>query len=454
MSRDAERDGLPLPERFYALISTSVGTFTSSLDFGVVNVALPTLAVAFGVSAAEAIWIVTAYQLSVTSTLLLFAALGDSLGAKRVYLVAMFAFILGTIGCALSPALGILIVMRVLQGLASSANMVMTAPMNRLLYPRSMLGRAIANNSLFVASGSAVGPTLGGLVLGVAPWQTLFWINVPITAIGLFFGLRYLPDPHGTRTRVDLLSVVLGAVALCAIVYGLQDVSRHDAPATILALVGVGAVTLTIFIARQLRLPRPLLAVDLFRLPMVSLSALSGSFAYLAFGAAFVSLPFYLQRVLHHTPLETGLLLAPWPIATMAITRIIGRLTDTYPASIIGTTGLLTTAAGLALFALVPAQPLGLIVAGTVCGTGFGLFQTPNNYAIIGATPPGETGRATGIITTVRTCANTAGAALVAIAFDAGGVSAAGLWIAAISCFTGACISIARLGPELRVRRA
>lgn len=445
MSTESERDGLPVRERRLALISTSIGTFTSALDFGVVNVALPTISLAFGVPAAQAIWIVTTYQLAVTSTLLLFAALGDSLGIKRVYLSAMFAFMLATMGCSLASTLAVLIVLRGFQGIASSANMVMTAPMNRVLYPRRMLGHAIANNSLFVASGNAAGPTIGGLILSVAPWQAIFLVNVPILAIGLAFGLRYLPGGRGTGRHVDGLSVVLGAVGLCTIVYGFQDISRHDAPATIAGFVLAGAIVTAVFIVRQLRLAHPLLAIELLRRTPVALSTLTASLSYLAFGAAFVTLPFYLQRVLGRTPLETGLLMVSWPIATMAVTRVMGSLTHRYPPGVLATLGLITTAGGLALFATVPPYAPALVAAGAICGLGFGAFQTPNNYAIIGATPPSETGRATGIITVVRTCASTAGAALVAILFGTFGISAAGLWIAAAACVCGAGISVSRL---------
>lgn len=454
MSAGAERDGLPIPQRLFALVSTSIGTFTSTLDFGVVNVALPTISLAFGVSPAEAIWVITAYQLAVMATLLLFAALGDSFGVKRVYVPAMFAFMLGSVGCALSPALGILLFMRTLQGLASSANMVMTAPMNRMLYPRRMLGQAIANNSLFVAAGSAVGPTLGGLILAVAPWQALFWVNVPILLIGGIFGLRFLPDNTGTRKRIDLVSVVLAAVGMCATIYALQDVSRHDAPLRILTIFGIGGVVTAVFIARQLRLAHPLLAVDLLRVPMVSRSVVAGSLTWFAFGSAFVSLPFYLQRVLGRTPLETGLLMAAWPLATVVMTRFIGSLTDRYSPALLGTLGLVTAAAGFVLFALVHADAPALVAAAAICGAGMGLFQTPNNYAIIRATPPHETGRATGIIATIRTCANTAGAAVVAIAFGIGGVSAAGLWISAGACAVAAAVSIGRVGIELAPLRS
>jgi DHA2 family multidrug resistance protein-like MFS transporter len=454
VSTGAERDGLPLPERLFALVSTSIGTFTSTLDFGVVNVALPTLSLAFGVSAAEAIWVVTAYQLAVMATLLLFAALGDSRGVKRIYVPAMFAFMAGSVGCALSPALGILLFMRVLQGVASSASNVLTAPMNRMLYPRRMLGRAIANNSLFVAAGSAVGPTLGGLILAVAPWQALFWVNVPILVIGGLFGLRYLPDNPGTGKRIDFQSVLLAAVGMCATIYGLQDISRHDAPLRILTILGIGLATLAVFIVRQLHLAHPLLAVDLFRVPVVSRSVIAGSLTWLAFGSAFVSLPFYMQRVLGRTPFETGLLMAAWPLATIVVTRVVGPLTDRFSPALIGTPALIVSAAGFAMFALVPPNPLALAAAAAICGTGMGLFQTPNNYAIIGATPPHETGRATGIITTIRTCANTAGAAVVAIAFGIAGVSAAGLWIAAVACTLAAIISVSRLGPDLAELRS
>ena len=442
---DSVRDGLPARERCLALISTALGTFTSSLDFGVVNVALPTISLALGVPAAQAIWIVTANQMAVTATLLLFATLGDSLGVKRIYLSALFAFMLATAGCALSPVLGVLIVCRGLQGIAASATMVMTAPMNRVLYPRRMLGNAIANNSLFVASGGAAGPTIGGIILSVLPWQAIFLVNVPLLAIGLGFGLRYLPSQRGTGRQIDVLSVVLGALGLCMLLYGIQDIARHDAAATIVAFVAVGALVTTAFVVRQLRLPHPLLAIELLRRPPVALAVGTAALAYITYGAAFVSLPFYLQRVLGRTPLETGLLMVSWPVATMAVTRVIGPLTDRHAPGLFAMLGLLTTAIGLALFATVPSHPLPLIAAGALCGLGFGTFQTPNNYAIIGATPPGETGRATGIITMVRTCASTVGVALVAIVFSAFGVSVAGLWIAAGVCVCGAVVSVTRL---------
>jgi MFS transporter, DHA2 family, multidrug resistance protein len=329
----------------------------------------------------------------------------------------------------------------------------MTAPINRAIYPRSMLGRAIANNSLFVAAGSAVGPTLGGLVLAVAPWQAIFWINVPILLIGGLFGLRYLPGASGSGKPVDLVSVVLGAAGLCLLIFGLQDVSLHDAPVRILAILAVGATVTIVFIVRQLRLAHPLFAVDLFRLPMVSRSVLAGTLTYVSFGAGFVTLPFYLQRVLGRSPFETGLLLAAWPLATVLVTRVIGPLTDRYSPALLGAAGLVIASIGFVLFALVPANTFVLVLAATICGIGLGVFQTPNNYAIIGATPPHETGRATGIITTVRTFSNTAGAALVAIAFGINGISTAGLWISACACALGACVSVSRVRLEPALSR-
>ena len=145
---------------------------------------------------------------------------------------------------------------------------------------------------------------------------------------------------------------------------------------------------------------------------------------------------------------------AAWPLATIVVTRVVGPLTDRFSPALIGTPALIVSAAGFAMFALVPPNPLALAAAAAICGTGMGLFQTPNNYAIIGATPPHETGRATGIITTIRTCANTAGAAVVAIAFGIAGVSAAGLWIAAVACTLAAIISVSRLGPDLAELRS
>lgn len=449
MGSNAGRDGLPWPARAFALTATAIGTFTSTLDTSIANVALPTIARDFHIAPELSVWVVTAFQLTVTSTLLTFAALGDRIGAARLYLAAFVVFTLASVGCALATSFEMLVAMRAVQGIAASAQMVMTAPINRTLYPRAQLGRAIANNALFVALGMASGPTISGLILAVAPWQWLFWVNVPVCAIGIAFGLRYLPKPAGAGGPLDLPSALLAASGFSAFVWGVDALARRLENPAALGVAAAGVAAFAVFVARQTRLAQPLLAVDLFRRPLISLSAAAALCTYTAQGSTYVSLPFFLQSVLGRSPLESGLLIASWPLGTLVASRIVGPLTGRIPAAVLGTAGVLVMGAGLALIALLPQAFWLIATLSGIAGFGFGFFQTPNNHTLISATPPDRTGRATGIIASVRVAGMTVGAASVAIVFGLAGTAlgtavALSLWLAAALCTAAAAFSAAR----------
>ncbi len=453
MATSQVRDGLPLGLRICALVATSIGTFTSMLDTSIANVALPTIAREFHVAPEVSIWVVTAFQLAVTATLLMFATLGDRVGPARLYLGALLVFVLASIGCALSTSFPMLVTMRAIQGIAGSANMVMTAPINRTLYPRRMLGYAIANNALFVALGAASGPTIGGLILTVAPWQWLFWVNVPICTIGLLFGLRFLPKPAGVGGPFDLPSAALAAIGFSTFVYGFDGLAHGATSASTVGIAAGGIVVLAMFIVRQTRIAHPLMAVDLFRLRLFAFSAAASFATYTAQGAIFVTLPFFLQSVLAQTPFQAGLYLAAWPIGTLIAARIVARLTDRYPAAILGTIGTVVMGSGLVALGFLPHATWVIATIFAVAGAGFGFFQTPNNHTMVSATPPERTGRATGIVATTRLSGQTVGAASVAIIFGTLGhdlelAIASALWFSAMMCFIAAILSRLRAGTS------
>jgi len=440
--------------------ATALGTTLASLSSSVVNVALPTIAGDFHVSASASIWVVNAAQLATTATLLFFASLGDARGARRLYVAGAATFTVAAIGCAFAHSFALLVAMRALQGIGGSAMIVTTPTLNRALFPPAQLGRSVALVAMFVAFGTAAGPTVGGLVLAFAPWEWIFGLSVPLGLAAVVLGVRFLPrvPPHGGP--LDIRSALLSAIGLSAIVYALDGIVRAQSAVESLAVGALGAATIAIFIARQFRVAHPLLAVELFANRIFSVAAAASAATYAAQGLSYVALPFFLQSVLERTPLAAGLLMSAWPLTTLIVASRMGRISDRYPAPALCTLGIVVMGFGIAGFALLPAVPpsWAIVACATVAGAGFAIFQTPNNRAMIAVAPPEKTGRATGIMSITRYCGQTSGAVLAAIVFSVAGTNAAarhglGRETITIALFT-ACglIAFAAAASSLRMR--
>ena len=435
----------------------------SILDGSVANTALPTIVRELHTTAADSIWVVNAFNLAVTMSLLTFAALGDSFGYSRMYTIGLIVFTVASLCCALSPTLPILVASRALQGIGSAAIMATGPAIYRQIFPHRQLGRALGLSGVIVATSSAAGPTIGGSILAVAAWPWIFAVNVPVGIFAVLFSRRALPREPGTGNRLDPASVALSAFALGGSIFAIDGFARQTPIAIILAEGTVGALCAVLFIRRSLRIDRPLIAVDLFAKGTFSLATLTALCTYIAQGLAYVSLPFYFQSVLGSTAFGSGLLLTSWPLAVACIAPIAGRLSDRYPAGVLSTIGLAIFAVGLAMFASMPAHPsvVAILVNGAVCGIGFGFFQSPNNRSLLGAAPRMQSGSAVGVLATVRLTGQTLGAAVVSIVFASIAVSLVHgtsieftvrsatpivLWIACASAVTGALLSGLRLG--------
>ena len=418
----APQDGLPLPQRYGAIITIALGIMMAVLDGAIANVALPTIARDLSASPAESIWIVNAYQIAIVISLLSLSFLGDMLGYRRIFQAGLILFIATSLFCALSSTLTTLTVARVLQGFGGAALMSVNTALIRIIYPQRFLGRGMAINSLIVAVSSAAGPTIAAAILAVASWQWLFLINIPFGLAALWLALRFLPDnPQKARQqKFDIPSAVMNALFFGLLITALSGFSQGQPASLIVTELAALIVTGIIFVRRQLTLPVPLLPVDLLRLPLFSLSIGTSVCSFCAQMLAMVSLPFYLQNVLGRDEVATGLLLTPWPLATMVMAPIAGRLIEKYHAGLLGGLGLALFAAGLFLLAMLPAQPADadIIWRMMLCGAGFGLFQSPNNHTIISAAPRNRSGGASGMLGTARLTGQSAGAALVALMFN------------------------------------
>ena len=426
------QDGLPTPARYYAMVVILLGIAISVLDSTIVNLALPSIARDLHSTPAETIWVVNAYQLGVLMLLLPCAALGDLVGYRRVYLWGLCVLLLGSVGCVLADSLPVLILSRAVQGVGSAGVMGVNSALVRLTYPRALLGRGIAINSVTVAVASVAGPSIAALILSVAQWPWLFAINLPLAA-GLFLlGLRALPRNNtapAPGARLSKIDVLLNAAMFALVFLGVDALGTRAAAsagattagfATAFALLGAGCAVGVVYVRRQLKQPLPLLPVDLLGIRVFALSMCTSVGAFAAQMLSNIALPFLLLEGLHLSHAQTGLLISAWPLGTVLTAPVAGRLIGRVPAGLLSAAGLWTMGTGLVLLALLPEAPQHWDIAWrmVLCGIGFGLFQSPNNFTIVTSAPAHRAGGASGALGTARQLGQSLGAVLIAIVFS------------------------------------
>jgi len=446
-----DTDGLPPPQREWAMLAIGLAIAMAVLDSAIANVALPTIARDLEATPADSVWVVNAYQLVITMLLLPLASLGEIVGYRRIYRVGLAVFTIASLGCALSHSLGMLTLARVLQGVGAAGVMSVNAALVRFIYPRRMLGRGIGIVALVVAVSAAVGPSVAAAILSLATWPWLFAVNVPV-GIATMLAARALPRTPRSGGRFDFLSAALNALFFGLLIVAIDSLG-HGGRALYVALAFAGAGLAGIaLVVRQLPQAAPLLPVDLLRIPLFALSIATSVCSFAAQMLAYVAIPFYLQDALGRGAVTTGLLMTPWPVATAVMAPIAGRLADRYAAGILGALGLAVFAAGLALLALLPAVPgdANIVWRMALCGVGFGLFQSPNNRAILGSAPRARSGGASGMLGTARLLGQTSGAALVALLF---GVFHAHATVMALGVAAGIALLAAAVSGTRMLRR-
>ncbi|MCX7383266.1 MAG: MFS transporter [Alphaproteobacteria bacterium] len=445
---DHPPDGLPQPRQFWAIFTTGLGLIMAVLTGTIANIALPTIARDFAISPSSAIWVVNAYQLSVTMTLLPLAALGEIFGFRRVYLIGLAIFTVASLACALADNLPLLIAARIAQGIGASGVMSVNSALLRYIYPRSTLGRGFGYNAMIGSTTGALGPSVASAVLSVAPWQWLFALNIPFGIAGLLLGLKMLPDSPRAGHKFDLLSAVLNTVAFGGFILAIDGAGEAEERWFALSMFAVAATAFVLLLRRQLSRPNPLLPVDLMARPVFALSVTASTFSFAAQGMVWVCLPFYFEDVLGLTRGETGMLMTPWPLTVAFVAPIAGRLSDRFSAALVGTTGQAVMFIGMLLLLFLP-EHAGLWEIGwrmSFAGVGFGLFNSPNNRAIITSAPAARSGGASGMQATARLMGQTIGTAIVGVLFAVltTGATKVTLGLAAVFCVIAGIASVAR----------
>lgn len=443
----ASADGIADPQRrVWAIAAVLAGMVLVVLDAAIANIALPTIGTSLQVTPASAVQVVTAYQLGLVMMLLPAAALGESLGFRRVFAAGAALFTAASVVCALSPSLTWLVVARFVQGIGGAGIMALGVALLRFVVPQHRLGAAIGWNALTVALSSAAGPTLGATILSLASWPWLFAVNLPI-GVGVLIAARALPVVKGTGRPLDLASVVLSASTFALLVIGAEYAPSNPTLAIVLFVVAAAAGTM--LVRREVGRVAPLIPLDLLSRSSFRVSVIASVLCFTGQAAGLVALPFYLQHAFGLTPLMVGLYLSPWPLTVALVGPLAGRLADRVPTAFLCLTGGVLLAIGLGAAAFWPfhGHPLALGFFMMLCGLGFGLFNGPNNRNMFLSAPRERSGAAGGLQGVARLTGQTAGAVAMTLLFDLSSLSAApqmGLAFAAVLTLAAGATSMLR----------
>lgn len=406
--------------KWWIMLSVAMGTFMSTIDGSIVNIALPTLEEELHTSFATVQWVVVSYLLVITSLMLGIARLADMIGKKRIYLSGMAVFTAASLLCGVAPSIGFLIGFRALQGIGAAMIQALGIAIVTENFPRTERGRALGIMGTVVSLGISLGPTLGGLLIGTIGWRAIFLVNLPVGIAGLLLARRNVPDwrPPGGQ-RFDWLGALLMFSTLVALALGLTfgPDAGWDSPA-IRGLLGSAALGLIVFILVEARLPQPMIDLRLFRDPLFSISLLTGLMVFVVISGQFV-LPFYLELVKGYAPQQVGLFLTAVPVSLGLTAPIAGALSDRYGSRGITILGLIVVA-----FACYSISTLnedmstpGYFIRLLPLGLGAGLFQSPNNSAIMGSAPHERLGVASGLLALSRTLGQVTGIPLLGAIF-------------------------------------
>lgn len=411
----------PVPRKWWTLFGVGLGVFMSTLDGGITNIALPALLRVFHSDFPTVQWVALAYLMVVAACTLVAARLGDLRGKKRMFALGIVLFTSGSVLCAFSPGIHALALLRAFQATGAVLMGGLGMAIVTTAFPPEERGLALGFIGTTVSVGIALGPTLGGIILGLADWRWLFLVNLPVGIIAWLVVRRQVPDdpPAAIGERFDFPGMLLMFITLGAYTIGMtmgQRLGFGHPP--VLGLLAAGAVAVTGFIAVERRVRSPMLDLALFRNVPFALNLCMGFLVFVVMGGMFL-LPFYLDLVLNLSPQRAGLLIATVPVSMGLVAPWAGALADRFGSRIISLAGLLVTVVGCLLISTLhtSVSPVGYILRLAPFGVGIGMFQSPNNRAIMQAAPLHRLGIASGLLALSRTLGMVTGMPLLGAIF-------------------------------------
>ncbi len=389
------------------LATVFTGTFMSTLDSSIANVALPTISEQLTISIHNVQWVVTSYLLTICAMLPIMGKLSDKLGKGRIYNFGFLLFTIGSMLCALSSSLSGLILSRVVQALGASCLMACSQGIVAETFAASGRGRALGMIGMAVSLGSLTGPGIGGLLLGHMDWSAIFWINVPIGIAGFIAGLFFLPKDkvENKKTPFDYFGSLSFMIGIVLLLYSISNGEEMGWTSPfILGGLTFSLVVLIFFYVWEHRVGHPMLDFRLYQIRSFRLGNIASFLSFVAQFVMSIMMPFYLQDVLHFSPQVTGYAIMVLPLSMAITAPLSGWLSDKIGYRILTTGGLAINALAFGLLNTLTTDASFAVVAAHLFlfGVGGGLFQSPNNSSVMGSVPQPKLGSAGSLNALVR----------------------------------------------------
>ena len=388
----------------------------SALDSSIVNISLPAISNYFNITLTTVEWVVLSYLIIISSLLLTFGRLGDLYSHKKIYVVGFAVFTIGSLLCALSPSIILLVIFRALQAVGAGMLMAMGPALITLNTPVNKRGRFLGIIGVSVAIALSIGPVLGGFLTSIFGWQSIFLINIPIGIIAFIWAIKVLPiTGQSEKQPFDFAGALILFFALISIIFPLSFIDKLGIKNPLLiGFFSAGIILMILFVFIELRKKHPMFDISLFKSRIFLMGNISLLLNFIAQFTVILIIPFYLIEFRGFPASTAGLILLANPVIALMITPLAGYLTDRYDTRYISSSGMLLIAIGLFLMgSLNEKSSIAFIILYlAIIGFGIGMFQTPNNYAIMNSVPKNRSGTASSMLATMRNLGMVFGASL------------------------------------------
>jgi EmrB/QacA subfamily drug resistance transporter len=404
----------------WVLILTSFGSFMAMLDAMVIATASTAIRGDLGISIGDLQWCTNAYNITIAALLLIGAAAGDRFGHKKLYILGLAVFVLGSIFSALSGNVQMLIGSRIIQGIGGSVITPLAMAILTSSVSPAERGKALGIFSGISGLALIAGPLLGGVIAAKLTWQWIFWINVPFGILAILLSLRKLPSTYGKASKFSLVDAILIMISSVGVIWALTDSAQKDVQSSTWIIGAISIVLGLVFVFRQKRTENAMIPLTFFKTRSFSAAIAASFLLYASMFAAVFFLPQYLQVATGADALTAGLELLPWTVMLFFVAPIAGKAVDKVGERSIAIAGLVLQGLGYAWIALT--IQLGspywtMIIPFILSGAGISMAGPALQKAVLGSVDMRDLGKAAGIFNMFRLLGGASGVTICVVIF-------------------------------------